>query len=445
MTLVERLADFAVGAESGALDPEVVRVGRLALVDTIGVMIAGASHPVAQAIAEHARATRGTGPLASALTGGAAAHVLDFDDTIYEGLAHPSACVLPALLAIADMNEITGADLLASLIVGHETIALLGRALGDGLYERGVWTTAALGIVGSAAASARALRLSRAQAAQAIALAACQAFGTREVMGTSAKPYLCGVAAATGLDSALAARAGITAPPGAIDGPSGLAALLNAGACDAAALAGLGTALARPILGFKLFPICSAGQAAAEALQLLMREHRLRAEDVARIHCTVTPFVARCLPYADPRTPTQAQFSLPFAVACIATHGAITPDHLTDRSTALLAAMSRVTMSVDPGFVPDRARFLESAIIEVATRSGMRHELKRLSATCMPPSRADAAAIDAKFRANTTALAPAGTAILDLLHGIERTPGRFSTASIRPAPSRRRAEIPSDS
>lgn len=442
MSLVERIAAFAVDADIRAFDAEVVRVGRLALIDTVGVIVAGASHPVVRTISRHAQATRGDGPLASALTLGAAAHILDFDDTIYEGIAHPSACILPALLALAGGEGIAGADLLASLIVGHETIAALGRMLGDGLYERGVWTTAALGLVGSAAASARALRLARPQAAQAIALAACQAFGTREVMGTTSKPYLCGAAAATGLDSALAARAGITAPPGAIDGASGLAVLLNAGACDAAGLAGLGTALARPILGFKLFPVCSAAQAVAEALQALMRERGLRETDIARIHCTVTPFVARCLPFAAPQTPTQAQFSLPFAVACIATHGTIAPEHLQDASPTLLAAMARVTMSVDPDFVPDRDRFLESARIAVETTAGMRLEAERLSARCMPPNRPDADAIDAKFRMNTASRGAAGAALHDRLLATGGTAQRFHLADIWPPPDQGAAGTP---
>jgi 2-methylcitrate dehydratase PrpD len=432
MSLLARLADFAVGAEFDTLDAEVARVGKLALIDTIGVTIAGATHPVVATIAAHAKATRGGGPLARALTLGAAAHVLDFDDSIYEGLAHPSACVLPALVALGGHDGIDGRDLIVSLVVGHETIAALGRVLGDGLYERGVWTTAALGIIGSAAASARALRLTPPQAAQAIALAACQAYGTREVMGTSAKPYLCGVAAATGLDSALAARAGLTAPATAIDGAAGFAALLNAGAIDAEALSGLGAALARPILGFKLFPVCSAAQAAAEALQSLMRTHDLVAADIARIDCTLTPFAARCLPFDDPRTPTQAQFSLNFALACIAVHGTITEAHLGAPNAALRAAMARVTRAIVPRVMPDGDGFLEAARVAVETQAGGRHTIELRSARCMPPNYPDAASIDAKFLANARASSGAGLPLLERLHGIDRVAGRLRLQDVWP-------------
>jgi 2-methylcitrate dehydratase PrpD len=416
-TIAQRLGARVAAADFETFSSEVVAAAKISLIDTIGVTIAGATHPLARTIADHALATRGGGKahlaarpdrggslLAAALANAATAHVLDYDDTIYEGLAHASAPIVPALLAIADHEKISGKQLIVALIVGLETVAALARGFSDALYHRGVWTTACLGMIGSAAASASALRLDRATATHAIALAAAQALGTREVMGTGSKPYLCGVASSVGLDAALAARAGVTAPPEVFEGRSGIILLLNAGAFDATALDAWGSAIARPIIGFKLFPVCSAAQAAAEATQAMMREHRVTADDVERVECAVTPFVDRCLPYDAPRNASEAQFSIHFAVACVLRHSEIRPEHLDVahvNDATLRRLMTRVSMTVDPGLVPsaDESRHLEAAAVTITRRDGAQHRLACLSAICMPPNRPNDRLVREKFAA----------------------------------------------
>jgi hypothetical protein len=104
--------------------------------------------------------------------------------------------------------------------------------------------------------------------------------------------------------------------------------------------------------------------------------------------------------------------------------------------------MARVTMSVDPDFVPDRDRFLESARIAVETTAGMRLEAERLSARCMPPNRPDADAIDAKFRMNTASRGAAGAALHDRLLATGGTAQRFHLADIWPPPDQGAAGTP---
>jgi len=437
-SIAGRIGTFAAGVDISQLDPIVVETARLSLIDTVGVMIVGAREPLSILTAAHAIASRGAGrcrivaqpnaaasPLAAALANGVATHVLDFDDTIYDGIAHASAPVLPALLAAAETSQATGTDVLAGLIAGIETAAALGRAFTPEIYDRGVWTTAFLGVIASAAGAARTLRLDADAATRAVSLAAGQAIGSRAVMGTDAKPYLCGRAAEAGLDAAFAARAGFTAPAHIIDGRFGLTSLINAVQFDAAGLDGLGRGLLRPITGYKQFPICSAAQAAAEAVQMLARQHEIGPRDVEKVECLVTPFVASCLPYTAPHSRTEAQFSLNFAVACSLINGSILPAHLAGEEfekPAIVELMSRVTSTVDKQLVPeaDAALCFEAARVEIVTRAGSRHGHTLLSAAGMPPNRATFGLIATKFMANVSpSLGADGQMLLSRLRQIE--------------------------
>lgn len=437
-TPVEELAVWVAGVDPGALDAGVAGVARLSLVDTVGVMIAGAREPLSRRIAEHAMATRGAGPcrvvaadgrtasaLAAALANGAAAHVLDFDDTIYEGIAHPSAPTLPAALAAAELAGTSDVDVLAGLAAGIEVMAALGRLFTDRIYERGVWTTAFLGAISAAAGAARAMRLDAEATGRALAMAAGQAAGSRTVMGTDAKPYQCGRAAETGLDAALAARAGLSAPAQVLDGRFGLLGVLAQESAGRRALDDLGRASARPILGYKLFPLCSAAQAAAEAVQTIAAEHGVTAAEVAWIGCRVTPFVAGCLPYDRPASQTQAQFSLPFAVACTLARGTISPPHLAGEYLAeeVRDLMSKVSTMADVKLADAALEIgsLEAASVTIVTAHGARFERTVLAASGLPPNRARADVIETKFLANCEPTAGAHEArrLLESLRSID--------------------------
>ena len=64
-------------------------------------------------------------------------------------------------------------------------------------------------------------------------------------------------------------------------------------------------------------------QAAIEATLELRVSNKWNASDVKSIRCLATPLVLSCLPYDCPVTPAQAQFSMPFAIACAALYGEV--------------------------------------------------------------------------------------------------------------------------
>jgi len=264
--IADRLGEFVAELSLAALPSAVRHAAMRSIVDVVGVALAGSRTELAGRVHDHVASSHGTGqcrvigsalassPLGAALANGAAAHVLDYDDTCYAGIVHGSAAVFPAVLAAGELEEISGAELIAAFIAGSETEYALGRMLGEGVYRW--WTTALLGTIGAAAGAARALGLDARATAQAIRIAACQSSGLRAVFGTPAKPYLCGRAALTGIDAAFSARAGIAGPEGVFEAGNGFFARFGDGQLDERTfvLPGGRFALTDPGIAFKLFP-----------------------------------------------------------------------------------------------------------------------------------------------------------------------------------------------
>lgn len=413
--LIQRLASWSANLSATQLDAEVTHAATRAIVDTVGVMMAGADKPLSQRVAHmieedcqpgHATMFAGGAslkPTGAAFANGVAAHVLDFDDTCYDGILHASCVILPAVLACAEEADATTADILAAFVAGSEVTYALGRALTD-VFWGGWWTTATLGSIGAAAGAARALDLGEAGSAHAMAIATSLTFGTRTLLGTDANPIGAGSAAQAGVRAALLARAGAGGPLSAIEHPVGLAAVFNRGVLDRQKLSEIGQyyALRDSGIAFKAYPACSGTQAACQTVQELLQRHRFKARDVKTVICRVAPLVAENLRYPNPGNLTEAQFSLPFAVGCLLTHGEFGVRQLKDEvlnSPKLRAEMAKVTMlrADDIAGADDAGRYPEAAEITVEFHDGRSIGHKVLAARGMPSDPLDDIELRDKF------------------------------------------------
>lgn len=402
MTL-DAVARWAALQDLESIPAAVTRQAKRCIIDTIACGIAGSrmeitrrTHDFASANFQSgaARLLSGGAPLAApaaALVNAIACHALDFDDTCYDGIVHASAVVLPAALAACAMANRSGADALLAYCVGCQVEVALGRLLTDALYDRGWFNTALLGTLGAAAAASKALRLQPREFRHALALAAVEASGIRAVLGSETKPYFAGRAAEAGVRCALLARAGVTAPARVLEGPNGFIST-HLGAQIGSEVDGSieRWAFVDPGFALKLYPACSAVQAAAEALHLLCREMTLEARDIRTITVAGTHLVVRSLRFAAPRTFQEAQFSMPFALACILKFGTLGPEQLhtvTSVDPALRELMSRITLVEDPtleGRIENGAPCPEPAYLKVELVSGSIIEQTRLAASGMP-------------------------------------------------------------
>jgi 2-methylcitrate dehydratase PrpD len=416
-TIADRIADWSCGFTLDAAPPAAVEAATRCLVDVCGVAAAGMGTEAAGAARAYAASVFAPGPCfafgvdrglaapGAAFVNAVSAHALDYDDTCYLGITHPSAVVFPAAAAAAEDAGADGRALLTAFVAGIEAEAALARALGPGLYDKGWFNTAVLGVVGAAAAAARAAGLDRETTRQALRLAVVQALGVRAVQGTQAKPLTAGRASETGLAAALMARLEVDAPAMAVEGPSGLARVFNGEDADASALDALGRdfALVSPGIAFKLFPLCSAAQAAAELARDLLAELGADSGEVRRALCEVTPFVEMCLPYGVPESVAQMQFSLPFAVACALVHGTVEVGHLslaTPEDPKIRATLPKVEMRISEVLSRDEdqlRRYPEAATVTLTLADGRALTRTRLAATGMPEDPLDDDALDRKF------------------------------------------------
>ncbi len=415
-----RLGAWVAGLSLDQVPDEALHIARRCIVDTISVAVAGGRTPVAERLREHVSAQYGSGSCnllgtshnasaaGAALANGVAAHALDFDDTSYAGVIHGSAVILPAVLAAGEQANISGAGFLEAFVAGSEAAYALGLTVTNSHYLRGWWATGTLGAIGAAAGAAKALGLGREEISAAIALCALQANGMVAMLGFDAKPILAGQAARLGVESALLAAQGNSAPLAAFEDRRGLFNLMNEGRQDAAGLAGLGRTwrLLKPGIAIKRAPVCSAAQAAIEVTEKLIAENTLDRAQIKDVRCEVSHLVKISLVHDRPATPSEAQFSMPFAVGCILAFGKLGPDQITGETLAgkaLQDAMAKVVMvEADDLDGPDyRQHYPECARVTISMLGGDVFTGYLGAAAGMPENPLSDDALSGKFRACT--------------------------------------------
>jgi 2-methylcitrate dehydratase PrpD len=338
MNVTETLAAFAAETPGDAI-PGAVRERALALaIDLIASIVRAAneseSTPAILAMLERLGLAaagpctvfglnRRYGAAAAALLNGALGHSLDFDDTHAQASLHPSAPVVPAALAAAEIAGASGADLIAAIVLGFEVCCRLGIALDPAAhYARGFHPTATAGNFGAAAAAGRLLGLNASQMASAFGVAASQASGSLQFLANGAwnKRYQVGEAAMKGLMAATLAAEGFAGSAMAIEGRHGFLKGYSNGARPELAVAGLGESWETLRIAVKPYPTCRYTHAALDGLLRLKAENGWRAEDVTGIAVGLhrngialvgAPIEAK----RRARSVVDGQFSMPFAAA----------------------------------------------------------------------------------------------------------------------------------
>jgi 2-methylcitrate dehydratase PrpD len=328
-------------------------------------------------------------------------------------------------------SDLSGRSALEGFIAGVETEYALGEALSHSLYFKGWWATALLGPIGAAAAVSRAMGLDAERTGPCACHRRFAGLGASPRSGLAIEALAVRTRAESGVIAALYAREGLTAPPDAFEHPVGFAALHNDGRLDAAALGDLGSRwrLRDPGVAFKLYPACSASQAATEAVLRLRAEHAFAPSDVSAVECEVTALVDISLIFPEARSVVEAQFSMPFAIACALHFGDFQLAHLNAGVLAapeLRATMRKVRMTRSAGILAGEAAERESpegALVRVATVSGRKLELFHGNATGTPqnPMSADHAALKFANCAAYAGVSPERTeTLLGQLQGLER-------------------------
>ncbi len=386
----EHLARFVAEAES-APEEAIVQAKR-ALLDTLGVALAGSQEESARIVAEWVRERGGCeeatvlgqqfrAPAAeAALVNGTAGHALDYDDVSLSMRGHPSAPLLPAVLAVAENAGCSGRDLLTAFVLGFEVEARLGRAIGEEHYALGWHATSTLGTLGGAAACARRLDLDVARTQMALGVAASLASGLQQNFGTMTKTLHAGWAARNGVVAAELAGRGFTADPRALEGESGFLRAMSGGAeVDLEPLTALGDPfeITSSGIGVKLYPCCYAVHRSLDAALDLSAQHGIDPDSIARVQVEVSRGALLPLRADPPATGLEGKFSLQYCLAAALADGRVGLASFTDeavRRPAVRELMAKVEAreGAEPGAFPIGGH----AEVRIALKDGSEHSLR---------------------------------------------------------------------
>ncbi|MBE1282290.1 MAG: MmgE/PrpD family protein [Rhodobacteraceae bacterium] len=312
--LTAGLAAFA----TGQILPSVAakQVVLLSALDWLAVGVAGAEEPVSRILRGQAN-EEGGAPQAhlfgsglaptrmAALVNGTTSHALDYDDTHFAHIGHPSVAVFPAALALAERADTSVAEMLEAALVGMELSIRVGLWLGRSHYQTGFHQTATAGAFGATAAAGRLLGLSAQQMGLALGLAATRAAGLKAQFGTMGKPYNAGLAASCGVEVALLVSRGFDSNAASLEGEYGFGTL-HAGSGDSvAALRGLGQEWLFENVSHKFHACCHGLHAALEAA----RELDLAAPEIAELRVRTHPRWMSVCNQTAPQTGLGAKFS----------------------------------------------------------------------------------------------------------------------------------------
>jgi 2-methylcitrate dehydratase PrpD len=330
--LTEQVAGFVVRASRGEMPDDVVDAAGLAIVDAVGVMLAGSNSEPGAVVSAYADRWASTsngfwvaslpGPVVSAevaaMINGTLGHALDYDDSI-PGVGHPSVPILAAILATGQSigRVLDGGALIEAFIIGVEVMSKVARALGVGHIFGGWHMTCTAGSMGAVAAASKIRQLDQKATVVALGVAGSLAGGLQQNFGTSVKPLHSGLAARNGVLAAELASIGATAAEDIFGGEGGFLRVYGGSTVSTDQLGKLGNpfALRDPGTALKKYPCCYVAARPIDAALWLRQVHGIRPVNVDKIVCRLPVGSMRPMMYHSPSDGMQAKFSMEYLLA----------------------------------------------------------------------------------------------------------------------------------
>jgi 2-methylcitrate dehydratase PrpD len=380
-----KIAEFVPAVTYDIVPPEALETAKLAVLDCLGVALAGSRAEDAEICAALVRAEQGRDETSvyghgfgapaqrAAFANGVAAHAEDYDHSFAVG-GQPTSPVIPAAMALGEALGCSGRQVLEAAVAGIEVTAALAFSLrdtiGGGWHANGV-----LGVFGATAACAKVLALTPAQTGMAVGIAASLASGLTANFGTMTKPLHVGHAAGNGVLAAKLAQAGYTANPDALEARNGFFAAYCKGAEPSPApMDDLGKSFALATHGVRIKPYPCGGltHTAIDAALHLREQHAIAPEAVEAVQVDVMEQTYNTIAFRVPATGIEAKFCMGYLISRALVDGAVTLDSFTDEAAkdpSVLALLQRVEMRLDPELNPGSSG-ARSARVTVRMRNG---------------------------------------------------------------------------
>jgi 2-methylcitrate dehydratase PrpD len=356
---IEQLAQFVAKTQWEDIPARVQRHGKLVLLDTIGVILAGSERPETHRLRGRLAGTAGTGatvyargwpthdPRTAALLNGIAGRAIELCEGLRLVSGQAAVQILPGILALGEAGEGSGRDLLAALVLGYDVAGRLCTAFTPRplAHQNGQAS-----LVAAAAAGARMRGLDGAGVSCAMRIS------TTLVLTPSSNNVVAG-ATAINVAGGMSSFVGALAPDLVLAGFEGkndaveeaLGELVGDGFESERVLDGLGATWHITQNYFRLYACCSPIHSALDAVKTVLDKLRPKPEEIDRIDIATYRF-ASVMRNPEPPNFFASKYSLPHAAAVMAVRGNAGHNEMDDSAVsdpAIAALRQRVHLSED--------------------------------------------------------------------------------------------------
>ena len=390
--VTERLARFVVDTRWSDLPPQVTHQAKRSLLNFFAVALAGCRSETFETALNSLAAFSGgkqatligrrerIDALSAAFLNAAGANVLDFCDTHVPTAIHPTAPLVPPLLALGELQPVSGRDLLLAIVLGQEIECRIGLAMSPSHYNKGWHITATCGVFGAAAGSGKLLALDAAQMVWALGTAATQSAGLCECLGTPAKSVGVGNAARNGLWAALLGAKNFAGPAEPLTGAQGYYHALGETPQLSALTDGLGDtgaikAWAIMATSYKPYPCGFVVHPVLDCVLDWRRDHPKAVVDKVKV--TGNPLLGIRTDRPNISTSGQSQVSVQHAVAAALIAGKAGVEQFTE---SYVNDPKVVTLRGKVEVLRDESFATVAAAVEIATADGKLHKLSQSAA-----------------------------------------------------------------
>lgn len=422
---VETLAQFVAETRWETIPPAVQQHAKLVLLDTLGVILAGAEQPEVAQARIRLLASGGTGatiytrgapvtdPRTAALLNGIAGRSIELCEGHRYVSCQAAVQAVPAVLATGEWANRSGREALTALIVGYDVAVRMGASI---TLQALAHQNGKAPLMGAVAAGARLRGLNAAETSRALRIGVTLVLTpsyTNAVAGATVLNVAGGMSGFAGTLAPELALAGFTAQDNAIE--EAFSSLVAEGFQPETLLDELGQRWEISRNYFRLRSCCNPIYAALDALEEALADLHPAPDDIAHIEVATYRF-ASVMQDPNPPNAFAARYSLPHAAAAIVRHGHAGYSSFTDavvHDPAIAALRQRVRIVEDPALTALTPR-LKPARVTVTLTDG-RHSTR----TC-ESARGDfqhpytAAEVRAKFRdLARLVLSPDGVAAIE--------------------------------
>jgi 2-methylcitrate dehydratase PrpD len=327
---IEELAEFVAQTRWEDFPEQVQRHTKLVLLDTLGVILAGAERPEVRQLRDRLAGTAGTGatvfahgwprhdPRTAALLNGIAGRSIELCEGLRFVSGQAAMQVLPGILAVGEHLGNSGREMLGAFVLGYDVAARLS----SGFTPRPLaHQNGQVPLLAAAAAGARLHRLDATGISRAMRIATTLLLTPSYTNAVAGATTLNVAGGMSGFAAALApelALAGFVAQDDAIE--EALGNLVGSGFTPEAILEDLGTVWHITRNYFRLYACCNPIHPALDCLREALAALHPTPDQVERIDIATYSF-ASVMRNPDPPNFFASKYSLPHAAATMVVRG----------------------------------------------------------------------------------------------------------------------------